>query len=340
MGATAQLFETLRISDEAVAKALGISEVAQIAKAEVRLRAYLLARWNEAARQAVGRASSMARAGKPARSIAAAVRETMGKWPEAVEPTVHKEIAKIYRLAKIAGWRKATKQTKARLTYDTPNATEVTKAAPAAGFEILPSFGPIDEGAIAALQEQQTFWIGEHYSENLGATIASTTSDALVAAGKKPAVAGELIRERLADELAHVRTPSGFHGSADQYFEGLAANAATVARAYGQIVAFDEVGVTRYVIVNPIDERTCPVCSHMDGKTFTVERGKNQMGAELEADSPDAIKKAHPWLTPAELLAISPKAGPAGPKDEASLADAGISLPPFHFRCRCAVDVS
>lgn len=333
------LFESLRVSEDTIAKALNISEVGQIARTELRLREYLLGQWNAITAKAVTRASSMAIRGQSTKSIASAVAKIMKGWPKLAVPRMNADQDKIYRLARTAGWKKATEQTKAPLTYDTPNLTEmiVEKALP--GFEVLPSFDVIDDEAIAALQGQQVLWIGEHYEKNLAAAIQQTTRETIVEAGRNRALAGKLMSERLTKEFAHVRTLGGFNGSAEQYFEGLTANAATVARAHGQLSSFMRVGSTRYSIVNPRDRRTCPVCVHMDGKTFTTQQGGDQMFAELKAESPDQIKQIHPWHSKKSLDKISSKPGRGSAKDSAALANAGFALPPFHFRCRCAVDI-
>lgn len=336
----AELYDGLRASDEAVAKALGISEVAQIARAEGRMRQFLLAQWMVHARRAVQRAAALARAGKSAKTISAAVRREMVRFPRTTLPRFEKEVDRVYRLARTAGWRKATKQTKASLSYDTPNLTEILKASPAAGFSVNPSFNAVDEAAIAALQDHQVFWLGELYGENIAEGIASTVSETIIEAGRNRRLAGNLIQERLTEQLGHIRTPGGFHGSAAQYFEGVAANAATHARAMGQLASFEETGFTIYVIVNPLDSRTCPVCNHMDGKTFTVAQGRTQADAVLAAEDPDAVKAAHPWLSITKIKAISPKPGLQPAADSKALAGKGQALPPYHFRCRCAVDVA
>ena len=333
------LYDNVRISDEAVAKALRVSEVAQIARAELRLRQFLLSNWNRFASQASNRAGSMARQGKSARIIAAETRKVMNGWPKSVLPTMQRELRSIYRLARTAGWKKGTGQTRAALTYDTPNLTEMQKAAPAAGFEVLPSFNIQDTKAMDALAGHQVFWVGDHYDENISAAVANTTRETILEVGSDRVAAGKLMKERIADKLSSVRTPTGFHGSAEQYFEGLTANAATVSRAHGQMASFQEIEIARYAITNPLDERTCPVCVHMDGKTFSVEQGVSQAEAEVEAKDADDIKTIHPWFSKKELDKISKTPGESTRKDSKALADAGYSLPPFHFRCRCTVDL-
>lgn len=334
-----QSYDHLRISDTAVAKALGLSEVAQIARGEGRVRQFMLAQYQAHVAIAVRVAAAMARRGSTARAITAAVRREMAKFPRVAAPKLTKEVGQIYRLSRTAGWRKATGQTRASLTYDTPNLTELAKAAPRAGFSALPSLNVTDEAAITALEQQQVFWLGDLYGAQVSDGVAETVSGAMIAAGKDRRAAGKLIEERLGRQLGNIRTPGGFHGSAAQYFEGVAANAATHARAFGSLASFEEAQFTVYQIVNPLDSRTCPVCNHVDGKQFTVAQGRSQMQVVLGADDPDGVKAVHPWLSFAEIEKISPKPGQQSAADSKALAQQGQSLPPYHFRCRCAVDV-
>lgn len=332
LDALERLYAGLRSTDEAVAKAAGLSELARMARTEQRLREYLLARWNKRLREAVKVASAMARKLEPPSKIAAAVRKIMKPWAKEVGLRIADETERVYYLARIAGWKKGTKQTRAGLGYSTPSFTEVRKAAPALDLGVMPAFDVVDEDVVEALRRHQLFWIGEHYEKNLSGAIARTTKETMVEAGRNQVVAGKLMSERIRDELSHVRTPKGFHGTAEQYFEGLTANAATVARAHGQMSSFMRLGYTRYIWNSTGDRRVCPVCAHMDGKTFTVRQGAETMFNELQAESPDEVKSAHPWVSEAQLKEISPKAGPVGRADAEALSKAGVNIPPGHFR--------
>jgi len=332
--------DALSLTDTVLAKALGLSETAQIARIESRLREFILAAWEKRAATAIDRGTAVARRGGKASAVESAVERAMRPWQKDATPKMTKAVEDIYRLARTAGWKKATGQTKASLTYDTPNLTEMQKAAPRAGFSVEPSFDLIDEDAIDALKGHQVLWVGEHYDENISKAVADAAREAIVEAGDSPVAAGRLVRETLAAELSAFTTPGGFHGSATQYFEGLASNAATVSRAHGQLSSFIRVGATTYEIVNPRDRRTCPVCAHMDGKIFTVDQGAAQMGAELAAKSPDDIKKVHPWIGVTRMKQLAPTKGEAPAGQASKLAKAGFSIPPFHFRCRCAIDIT
>lgn len=321
----------LRASDEVVAKVLAVSLVAQIARAERRLREYLEAKWASLAREATKTATSMAASGKSATAITTAIDNAMRRWPGSVEDVVESELNLIYKLGRRAGHKKAVERSKGSLQYDTPNytsETDVKKAEKTASVE--PKFDLADEGAMKALNKHQLFWIGEHYDKNVSTGIADVTRKVIVEAGGNRTKAGKAMAERVADSLAHVRTPEGFHGSSKQYFEGLVANAATVARAHSQMRSFMDIGITKYKIVNPLDERTCPVCHHMDGRTFTMKEGAAQMHAELKARTPESVRKVHPWMGKKITKLTSSSA----------LAGAGQALPPYHFRCRCTCDIS
>jgi len=532
-----RLHDGLAAVDAIIAKAIGISEVARIARIETRLREYLNAKWNARKRRAVERAGSMARAGKSAAEISRAVKGIMSGWAREIAPRYKRDFREIYRLARIAGWKKGGRLTRGTLAYKGPSpfTAEVKKgdlwsipiqevtsedtsvntipsvfrrakfrrgrvnadigggkyetatrylsgrgvtnvvwdpfartpehnkkaaarirnggaatatvanvlnvikdpkardrvirqAANAVGkngvayFQVyegdgsgkggktdrgwqankslsayvesiarvfryviprngylearqrnpeeikelekatvpraavaLPTFDVVDTAAAGALVDRQVFWIGRHYDDNISQSIRDTARGSLIEAGTNRQRAGELMQQRVAENLSHVRTPRGWHGTQAQYFEGLAANAATVGRVHGQMRSFIDLGITKYEIRHPSDSRTCRVCAHMDGKVFTVAQGAQQMQqelaiAEIPGQSPeeyrDAVKAVHPWIQDSnrgmeKLNNIgSGLPGKQGPADAQAYAEAGLSLPPYHYRCRCTVDVS
>lgn len=324
------LYAGLCLADELVAKALKVKELARIARAEKRLREYLTASWKSRVTTAVSKGVAAASAGKTASKIERAVANAMAPWEDTAITTLNRTTASIYKLGRQAGWRKGSGATKASLRYE----SEVHKAA-----DPFPGFDVYDENAVDALDNFNMFWVSGHYSRTVSAAISEVVRDALVKSGGDLKEAGRLIREALERELGKVKLPGGFTGSADAYFEGLAANAATVARVYGQLRSFEQAGVRELEIVNPMDSHTSEFCEHMNGKVFTVEQARAQIDEELAATSPAAFKKAHPWVTVDELRDISPKAGNAGDADAAALAAAGIGLPPYHWRCRTTIDV-
>lgn len=330
----------LDISDELIFKAVKVSRVAQIARTESKLRRYFLLTWNRRSLQATKRASSLFTSGATTSQIMANVSSIMNKWKDDVVKRMFRDIERVYRTARDVGADKASGKFAGSLQYDTKNFSSemgipVQKAQ---AFEL------VDEEAVTFIQKEHLFWIGEHYEKNVSQEIREVTRGTVIESGTNRKAAAKMLQERVRTALAIVKTPGGYSGSSASYFEGLVANAVTNARAMGQLRSFAELGVGKYQIVNPSDSRTCPPCSHLDGKVFTVQQGEQQMSRDLAAKKPEDIKKIHPWLTLAKIKAISPKpgalSGKAGTLDSKNLAKAGVSMPPFHFKCRCAVDIA
>jgi SPP1 gp7 family putative phage head morphogenesis protein len=225
------------------------------------------------------------------------------------------------------------------LQYDVQIELPIEKAkAPKATID--PVFDVVDRDAIKALQRSQVFWVGDFYNKNLASKMRKMIAELMILHGQNRDVAGRELERMLTGRFSTIELPSGWKGSARAYWESTAANIATTARAQGQVRSFSKLGVEYYEIVNPIDERTCEVCSHMDGKVFRTDAGMGLANAIVGAKSPAAVKDTKPWLGTSALRAISPKAGLGSFKDSKALHGSGQSLPPFHFRCRCTVDVT
>lgn len=337
------LYEVLKASDEAVAKALMVSEVARIAKAEVRIREFLLQKWRIRSLQAADAAGRVVASGGTLASAAKAVDKTMARWQQDVVRQFTAHIGEVYRLARIAGHKKATGRSKASLQYHTPNFTlelETKKAAkpkPTTTFAgtvaltPLPKFDVLDKRAVATMGRQQVMWLGTHYSSNVAPVVRNAVKPAMVA-GLGRVEAGKRVREEVAEKLRVFSAPTGFRGTDAKYFEGLAANVTTLARVRGQLESFARVGVTTYRIVNPMDSRTSQVCIQMNGQTFTVKEGMDQIGRLDKATTPDQVRAAHPWGSAAQVKELIGRGGGA-------LGKAGFAFPPYHFRCRSTVDI-
>jgi SPP1 gp7 family putative phage head morphogenesis protein len=329
--------------DDLVAKALVLSEVAQIAKAELRIQELLTAAWQQRSKQAALRAGGLAGGGKSASTIELEIRRVMKKWQTDVSRPFSAVVKKIYKLARVAGHKKATKQSKLSLQYTSAMVEEldVTKAddEPVATALLLPRFDLLDESAIEMLQDDQMLWIGRHYDSNVRDVVREVARDVQTRGlGRREAAVQMMAAVR--EALGHVRIPGGFTGTDKQYFEGLAANTATNARVRGQLRSFVDIGITIYELVNPMDYRTSEICAHLNGKQFAVQDAVSQVESEAGATSPDQVKEAHPWLSYKDILAISPTAGQVSAEDSRALAAEGVMIPPFHFRCRTTIDIS
>ena len=78
-----------------------------------------------------------------------------------------------------------------------------------------------------------------------------------------------------------------------------------------------------------LDDRTCPVCQYMNGKTFDVEDQFSRTVQQLSAGDPQALKDLAPW----------PSQSAAGLQDLygmslGELQGGGYGAPPYHPGCR------
>lgn len=336
------IYDHLAAVESYVAKALNVSEVTRIARIEGRLFRMFEAKWNARKILASATADRMARQGKSAAAISRAVGIIMRRWSKDVGPRMQEAVREMYRLARDAGWKKASGRTDKPLTYSTENYTEDLKKAAAKPKTPMmrikgPKFDLVDKKTVQILERQQTFWIGDHYDRNISRAVATTAKESIVRSGLGTREAGRAMGKAMREQLSHVRTPTGWRASQTQYNEMLVANAATVARAQGQMRSFSQLGMTKYRISNPMDRRTCSRCSEMNGKVFTIKQGMEQMQADLSAETPEAVRAAHPWHSVKQVKEFT--SGKPGPEQSQKLAAEGMSMPPYHGKCRCAVDV-
>jgi hypothetical protein len=97
----------------------------------------------------------------------------------------------------------------------------------------------------------------------------------------------------------------------------------------GFLVQAGESEATQYQVDEILDERTCPVCIYMNGKTFNVDSQYARTMQALGADDPATLKTITPWPGQsnedlAELYGLS--------LDE--LQSSGYGAPPYHPGCR------
>ena len=135
--------------------------------------------------------------------------------------------------------------------------------------------------------------------------------------------------------LASEVVPEGFRGLAEEYFKGISEHVATLTRTGSIMEALSDSDVQTFVIRSMQTDRTCIGCLEMDGETFEVEKGYDHFQSLVEADDEEQMAEIQPSF----------HFGAPGENSEdklaelADLADAGVMLPPFHFRCECYVDM-
>ena len=100
--------------------------------------------------------------------------------------------------------------------------------------------------------------------------------------------------------------------------------------SFGFLSQASKKGHTQYQINAILDDRTCPVCVYMNGKTFVVPHEYGKVLQALGTSDPKELKSIAPWPSQSKaglvtLYAMTP----------AQLQAAGFGSPPFHPLCRC-----
>ncbi len=174
-----------------------------------------------------------------------------------------------------------------------------------------------DKRAIEVLTKHNCYWLGEHYGKHIGPKIAELTQEA---------INDGLGRNELAEEL---RKALGGEVGGYKYWDVVSSAALVRSRSFGCISGMVEAGIVEYEILAMGDERMCPICGELNGQTFSVRGAQRVINHALSIDDPDKFKEAMPWHTQS----------PAGMSKEKLLAE-GMSIPPFHGRCRCTLIMS
>lgn len=99
--------------------------------------------------------------------------------------------------------------------------------------------------------------------------------------------------------------------------------------AFGYTEEASLLGVTHYSINEQLDNRICPVCRVMHGKTFAVADARSLLDRVLYTDDPNELKTLQPW--PAQDKASVEEL--RGMSNEEIIA-MGWHTPPYHPYCR------
>ena len=181
-------------------------------------------------------------------------------------------------------------------------------------FAVKSHFNLSDSRAIEVLTKHNCFWLGQHYGKHIGPKISEMAQQALE---------NGLGRKEFASEL---RGALGGEVGGYKYWDVASSAALVRARSFGTIAGMEEAGIVEYEILAMGDERMCPICDNMNGRVFSVSVAREKINEVLDIEDPEKFKEAMPWQT-------------TSPKDvsDETLQNSGMSLPPFHGRCRCTL---
>ncbi|HEX2868795.1 MAG TPA: hypothetical protein VHO03_17270 [Ignavibacteriales bacterium] len=194
------------------------------------------------------------------------------------------------------------------------------------------SFNKTSKDALKWLRENETYWIGKFYSNQITGKLDATLNEfakGIFEQGLSRAEGGKLLRSACKDFFDK---PEGFKGHITEYWEGLSDHITTRAREFGRVDAYDRAGIKYAKIVAVMDARTSEICKHMNGRVFPVSHLRDIRDKLMAANSPEEAKDVSPWLKTAQ---ITEQVAGKSTKDLLS-GDLTKTLasPPYHFKCR------
>jgi hypothetical protein len=317
-------YERLLAIDAILIKASGIPGTeAVFMNLERRLLQFISRIWVEAAESAVKRIMSNYMYGMGAAEAAHAAALPFKNIGNEMKPA----LLAATRGAYLEGKRQMLMRHHGHLAPLDPSRPHKVRKAPRDDVDIEPDFSLADQKAVDALVDNQVYWIGDYYDDELSSQIQEAVAEAMLKTGIGREEAGRLLQDKIEALLgtAGASVPSGWLGPTGRYFEMVAANAASNGRTRGALGQMGELGVTKYTFNCAADERTCSRCYYLDGRTFEVASALSTIDRINDADDPDAVKQLQPWAS--SMADVEAK-----PND--------FSMPPIHGSCRCTVDIS
>jgi SPP1 gp7 family putative phage head morphogenesis protein len=175
------------------------------------------------------------------------------------------------------------------------------------------SFKLADQNAAEVLTNHTMFWSRHFYSTYVNDKIDEALKDYFTS--DKP------IKEVANDLQSRFKNVSKKNSSS--YFKGLAEFTSNRVRELGKVTGFEKGGIKSYKIVAKIDERTSKVCRKLNGLIIPVKSAINYRDKIISLKSPEDVKKFSPWLSDSKADNL-----------DTSKLPPGLSLPPYHWRCR------
>lgn len=122
------------------------------------------------------------------------------------------------------------------------------------------------------------------------------------------------------------------HKKGKEYYDTAGSLMISRMSSAGMLMESSAKGATTYTISAVLDNRVCPVCEEMSGKSFPVDDGKSFSALTLSSDDPEFLKQVAPWP---KQDAKSMKALKG--MSSSDLQENGLMLPPYHPLCRCII---
>ncbi len=192
-------------------------------------------------------------------------------------------------------------------------------------------WGIADQHLATTIQQQNLFWIGNHFGADIQADFKATLTNAIEQGFTK---------DMLADAL---KTQFSDLGNQSQvYWQGLAEHTALRIREFGRLSGYEKAGAKGYRLINPMDDRTSEICFVLvsQNKVYpldvALEVRDNLMAIDMNKEglegARDQIKAIAPWVSPKQIQ-YDDNGDPKG------VSGAHTPFPPFHWKCRTQTEI-
>ena len=192
-------------------------------------------------------------------------------------------------------------------------------------------WGIEDQRLAAQIQNQNLFWIGNHFGSDISQDFRETMTTA-IAQGYTREMLAKTLQEKFADL-----------GEKSQYYwQGLAEHTALRIREFGRLNGYEKAGAKYYRLTNPMDNRTSEICWALvsEGKIYPLETALKVRDQLMDVDvnqggleeARDRIKALAPWVKESQIERDS-EGIPVG------VSGAHTPFPPFHWKCRTKTEI-
>lgn len=196
----------------------------------------------------------------------------------------------------------------------------------AAQVNIKLTYNVFDKRAISILQNQNMFWIGEYYNEHSKSIVGNELRKIFVEGAS---------RETIADNLLTMLGDETKRGKA--YFDAFTEHTASRLRNMGITSGYEEAEIEYAEVVAIIDDRTTPICREMNRRLIPVQRmtkiRDDILAVETDGKTAEEVRDQMKSIVPFWDQEMTKSI--VGQTTEKILdAHPGLSLPPYHWRCR------
>lgn len=206
-------------------------------------------------------------------------------------------------------------------------------------FSVDPSFVTKNEQAIEAIKSSTAIAFAPQYERQ--ADRFRERAQRAMAKGLNRGLGSREIGERLAQEFRDTAISRA-------YWDTVAAVHVNRARSFSAAATYAMNGVTQYEVINPMDERTTTICAMMHGTILSVESSLGLFDRmEDRVKTVEDLQELMPFMRVQgkeivsqngdRIARIGRDGNFPGKLSPERMADRGIGMPPYHFRCRSTV---